>query len=125
MNSLSEVVSPFKTKYSIDVTNVVGNTGTAVTIDVRNGVFVTATLTGNCTFTFTTGSEASTTVAFSLLLRNDAVTGRTIVWPGSVRWPGGIVPPRTLTANRADLYTFFSFDNGASWYGMLCFYDYA
>jgi hypothetical protein len=122
--NLIDVSSPFKTKYSIDVTNVIGNTGASKTIDVRNGVFVTATLDANCTFTFTTGAETSTTVAFTLLLRNDAVAGRSIVWPASVRWPGGTVPPRTLTASRADLYTFFSTDNGATWYGMLCFYNY-
>jgi hypothetical protein len=123
--TLTDIVAPFKTKYSIDATNIIGNTGPSKTIDVRNGVFVTATLTADCTFTFSTGAETGTTVAFSLLLRNDALTGRSVVWPASVRWPGGSVPPRTLTANRADLYTFFSTDNGATWYGMLCFYNYA
>jgi len=106
-----------------ELVNAIGNTGTATTIDLNNGTFVTATLTGNCTFTFSNpGNGAS---SFSLLLTNDGTAGRTITWPASVRFPSGTVPSRTTTANRRDMYTFITFDGGTIWYGNLAQYNYA
>jgi hypothetical protein len=104
--------------------NAVGNTGTAATINLANGNFVTATLTGNCVFTFTTsvGSECQ---SFTLFLTNDATADRTITWPPAVKWANAAIPVRTTTANRTDVYSFFTFDNGTNWYGTLSIYNYA
>lgn len=100
-----------------------GNTGTAPTLDLNNGNFITATLNGNATFTFSNAQAGAH--AFTLVLTNDATAGRTILWPASVRWPGGTVPTRTTTANRTDVYTFFTVDSGTVWYGNLAQYNYA
>jgi hypothetical protein len=103
-----------------------GNTGTAPTLDLSNGNFVTATLTGNATWVFSLGSVPSgDTVAFTLHLTNDATAGRTITWPASVEWPNGVVPTRTTTANRTDVYTFYTFNSGSTWYGNLSLYNYS
>jgi hypothetical protein len=104
--------------------NAVGNTGTAATINLANGNFVTATLTGNCTFTFTTGISTGA-VSFTLFLTNDATPSRVITWPASVKWPGGTVSTRTTTASRTDVYTFFTLNNGTDWYGNIAQYNYA
>ena len=104
--------------------NAIGNTGAAATINLANGNFVTATLTGNCTWTFTTG-VTSGAVSFTLFLTNDATAGRTITWPVSVKWPGGTISTRTTTASRTDVYTFFTTDNGTNWYGNIAQYNYA
>jgi len=103
--------------------NIIGNTGTAATINLANGNFVTATLTGNCTFTFTTG-VTSGAVSFTLLLSNDATPSRTITWPVAVVWPGGTTPTRTTTASKTDVYTFFTLNNGTTWYGNIAQYNY-
>ena len=103
--------------------NAVGNTGAAATINLANGNFVTATLTGNCTWTFTTG-VSSNAVSFTLFLANDATASRTITWPAAVVWPGGVVPTRTTTANKIDVYTFFTLNNGTNWYGNIAQYNY-
>ena len=103
-----------------------GNTGTAPTLDLSNGNFVTATLTGNATWVFSLGSVPSgDSVAFTLHLTNDATAGRTITWPASVVWPNGVVPTRTTTANRTDVYTFYTFTGGSTWYGNLSIYNYS
>ena len=103
-----------------------GNTGTAPTLDLSNGNFVTATLTGNATWVFSLGSVPSgDSVAFTLHLTNDATGGRTITWPASVVWPNGVVPTRTTTANRTDVYTFYTFTGGSTWYGNLSIYNYS
>ena len=103
----------------------VGNTGTATTITIAaaSGYFATATLNGNCTFTFATALTGA--VFFTLFLTNDATAGRTIVWPSSVRWPNGGVPPtRTTAAGASDVYTFFTFNGGVTWYGNLALLNY-
>jgi hypothetical protein len=103
--------------------NNLGNTGTSATIDLNNGNFVTATLSGSCTFTFTNpASEAS---SFTLLLTNDGTSDRTITWPASVVWPGGTIPNRTTAANKTDIYVFFTVNSGTKWYGNLAQYNYA
>jgi hypothetical protein len=103
--------------------NNIGNTGTSATINLNNGTFVTATLTGNCTFTFSNPSLGA--ASFTLFLTNDAVADRSIIWPASVEWPGGSVPTRTTTANKTDVYTFFTTDSGTNWYGNLAQYNYS
>ena len=103
--------------------NVVGNTGTASTINLTNGNFVTATLNSNTTFTFNVGITTGA-ASFTLFLTNDATPGRTIAWPVSVVWPGGTVPTRTSTANKTDVYTFFTINNGSTWYGNIAQYNY-
>jgi len=105
-----------------ETVNALGNTGTAITINLNSGTFVTATLTGNCAFTFS--NPVSGASSFTLLLINDATPGRTITWPASVRWPAGTIPTRTTTADRVDVYTFFTVDSGTVWYGNLAQYNY-
>ena len=106
-----------------ELVNAVGSTSTAATINLSNGNFVTATLTGNCTFTFSNPSAGAS--SFTLFLTNDATAGRSITWPVSVKWPNASIPVRTTTANRTDVYTFFTVDGGTNWYGILSIYNYA
>jgi hypothetical protein len=102
--------------------NALGNTGTAATINLANGNFVTATLTGNCVFTFTTGLTTGA-ISFTLHLTNDATPSRTITWPASVVWPNGTTPTRTTTASKTDVYTFYTLNNGTTWYGTISLYN--
>jgi hypothetical protein len=106
-----------------ELVNAVGNTGTAATINLANGNFVTATLTGNCTFTFSGASAGA--ASFTLFLTNDATPSRSITWPASVKWPNASIPVRTTTANKTDVYTFFTLDGGSNWYGSLSLYNYS
>jgi hypothetical protein len=107
-----------------DKINALGNTGVAATVNLANGNFVTATLTGNCQFTFTTGIGTGSQ-AFTLFLTNDATPSRSITWPVTVKWPNAQTPVRTETANKTDVYSFFTFDNGSNWYGILSIYNYS
>lgn len=94
-----------------------GNSGTAITIDVTQGNVFTATLTGNCTFTLS-GANANSNrgSSFTLILTNDATAGRTVAFSGGTfRYPGGSVS-RTTTANATDIWFFFTPNNGTTWY---------
>jgi hypothetical protein len=103
----------------------VGNTGSAATLNLADGNFFAATLNANCTFTFSLGVNNTSATSFTLLLTNDGTSGRSIVWPASVKWPNSTVPTRTTSANRSDVYTFFTTNGGANWYGALALYNYA
>ena len=100
-----------------------GNTGTSTTLNLVNGNVFTATLTGNCTFTFTTG-VTSGAASFTLILANDATAGRSITWPVSVKWPNNTIPVRTTTANATDIWSFFTPNNGTTWYGNVALYNF-
>jgi hypothetical protein len=97
-----------------------GNSGTATSIDLRQGNVFTATLTGNCTFTLTNSNANSNRgSSFTLILTNDATAGRTVAWAGgNFRFPGGASTlSRTTTANAVDIWVFFTPDNGTTYYG--------
>jgi hypothetical protein len=105
------------TSYADEVSNL-GNTGTAINIDLINGGVFTATLTGNCTFTlrYPVASGAS---SFTLILTNDATPSRTVAWAGgSFKFPGGAASlSRSTAAGAVDIWVFFTPDAGTTWYG--------
>jgi hypothetical protein len=106
--------------------NAFGNTGSAPTINLSNGTFVTAILSANASFAFSLGTGVtSDAIQFTLHLTNDGTAGRTITWPASVKWPNGTVPTRTTTANRTDVYSFYTIDGGSNWFGILSIYNYS
>ena len=96
---------------------VIGDTGTAQTINCNAGTVYTATLTGNCTFTLATpNSDSNRATSFTLVLTNDATAGRTVAFAGGTfRYPGGSVS-RSTDANVTDIWFFFSPDGGTTWY---------
>jgi hypothetical protein len=103
-----------------DTITALGNTGTAINIDITSGNVFSATLTGSCTFTLrypvATGSSS-----FTLILSNDATPGRTVAWAGgSFKFPGGAAAlSRTTTANAIDVWFFFTPDGGTTYYGSI------
>lgn len=107
-----------------DTVVALGNTGTAINIDVFSGGVFTATLTGSCTFTlrYPVATGAS---SFTLILTNDGTAGRTVAWSGgSFIFPGGAANlSRTTTANAIDVWVFFTPNGGTTWYGNIATKD--
>lgn len=98
-----------------DTVTALGNTGTAINVDVTSGGVFTATLTGSCTFTlrYPVASGAS---SFVLILTNDATPGRTVAFAGGTfKYPDGSVT-RTTTANATDIWFFMTPDGGTTYY---------
>jgi hypothetical protein len=114
------VTSKFMRGTFSDKVTAIGNTSTAATVDLSLGTVFTATLTGNCTFTFSNPNGVATTASsFTLILTNDATPSRSIVWPGSVEFSDGTVPARTETATATDIWFFFTPDGGSTYYGSI------
>ena len=89
-----------------------GNSGTSKTIDWNNGNKQKITLTGNCTLTFT--APAGGVGNYQLLVIQDGTGSRTLTWPGTVKWAGGVASTLTLTAAGVDIISFYY--NGTNYY---------
>jgi hypothetical protein len=55
--------------------------------------------------------------ACTLILRQDGAGGRTLAWPGAVRWPGGQPPAITNAPNAIDVISLVTRDGGLTWFG--------
>ena len=105
-----------------DTVVALGNTGTAINLDVTGGNVFSATLNGNATITvrYPVATGAS---SFTLILTNDATPGRTVAFVGAgatFKYPGGIASlSRTTTANAIDIWFFFTPDGGTTYYGSI------
>jgi hypothetical protein len=103
-----------------DKVNALGNTGTSQTITFTDGGVVTATLTGNCTFTLSAPNSISNRASsFTLILTNDGTASRTVAWAGGTfKFPGGASSlSRSTGANEIDIWVFFTPDGGTTYYG--------
>lgn len=111
-----------------------GRTDLLTSTDAILNLTATATTTLNCALAsiFRVAHNVNiTTLAFSnvppsgkqftitLFLKQDGTGGRTITWPASVRWPGGVTPPLSGIANRTDVFTLSTVDGGVTWFGFV------
>ena len=114
------VTSKFMRGTFSDKVTAIGNTGAAATVDLSLGTVFTATLTDNCTFTFSNPNGVATTASsYTLILTNDATPSRSIVWPATVLYSDGAAPARTTAANATDIWFFFTPDGGSTYYGSI------
>jgi hypothetical protein len=105
------LTNPTVTNY-VETLYAIGNSSTAVTIDLANGTVQTVTMTDNCTFTMPTATAGK---SFILICTQDATGSRTAVFT-SVKFPNGTAPTLTTTATTGvDILTFVA--DGTSWFG--------
>jgi hypothetical protein len=90
----------------------------ALTLDLHTGSVFDVVLTANVTsLTLANPPAVGRAGSATLILRQDAIGGRTLAWPASVRWTGGTPPVVTPTANAIDIYAFVTRNGGATWFG--------
>jgi hypothetical protein len=90
-----------------------GNSSTADTIDWTTGSIHKSTLTGNCTYTFT----SPTGVSRVQLLIYTGSGSFAVTWPATVKWIGGTAPTITVTASKVDIATFIW--DGTNYWGTI------
>lgn len=92
----------------------------ALTLNLENGnVFSVAHNANITSLTISNPPASGKAGSFVLILTQDGSGGRTITWPSSVKWGGGVAPTLTTTINAVNLLTFITVNGGTSWYGML------
>lgn len=90
------------------------------TLDCANGSVHNVTLTANTTLALANvDSSATSATSVSVILKQDAIGGRTVTWPAGLKWPDGLVPALTTTANAVNVVTLLTPNGGATWYGYL------
>ena len=108
------LIAPVLKAYSEDKTTNATTTG-AVTLDLSTTNVFDLTLTGNTTFTFSNPPASTRVFSFSIIAKQDATGGRTITWPASKKFAGGVAPPATTTANAIDVWSVMTYDGGTSY----------
>lgn len=86
--------------------------GATINWDTSLGQVATITLGGNRTMAAPTNLRVGT---YILHVVQDGVGGRTITWNSVFKWPAGVAPTLTTTANRRDLFSFVC--DGTNLYG--------
>jgi hypothetical protein len=103
-----------------DTVVALGNTGSAINLDVTGGGVFTATLNQSSTITlrYPVATGAS---SFTLILTNGTGGPYTVAWAGgSFKFPGGAASlSRTTTAGAIDIWFFFTPDGGTTYYGSI------
>jgi hypothetical protein len=88
-------------------------------INLTLGNFVSATVAGVTTWTFSNPIASPAVTGFILELTNGGSAALT--WPASVKWPSGTAP--SLTAAGVDVLTFFTDDGGTTYRGVVSMLD--
>ena len=105
--------------------NTLGNTGSAATIDIADGTYVTATLNAGATITLT-DPPSGKLYGVVIELLNDGGS-HSLAWAssggGNFKWPGGSQPTRTDTDAKTDIWSFFTSDGGANWIGSITLFN--
>jgi hypothetical protein len=100
--------------------NTVAATGSTETLpDITSNTVHRLTLDANCTLTFPTAGAGK---SFTLVLVQDATGSRTVTWPGTVKWSGGVAPTLSTGAGKIDYLTFMCTD-GTNWAGFVAGLD--
>jgi hypothetical protein len=115
LTGADQTVSAINLKDYGEITNALGNTTGAKTIDLTAGNSVTATTTGATTWTFSNPTASDELCSFSLKLVNGGSAAQN--WPSSVDWPSATAP--TLTTSGTDVLVFITCDGGTTWYGFV------
>jgi hypothetical protein len=101
------------------------NAGSAYSLnpDVAEAFHLTLNA-ASCAFTFTAPADGDGMAELTLFLKQDATGGRTVTFPASVKWPGGVAPTLTASANATDSLHFLTLDGGANWNGRVLAQNY-
>ena len=84
------------------------------TLDLSSGNVFSHAPSANVAYTFTNPPSSGTSYDFTLKVTPSATV--TITWPSSVEWPSGTAPTAPASGE-TDVYTFFTTDNGTTYYG--------
>ena len=79
--------------------------GATIAIDWDDGNVQSVTLGGNRTITF---SNQKSGAVYTLMITQDGTGSRTLTWPATAKWPGGVTPTLTTTVSALDIFTFVS-----------------
>ena len=113
----------FGTAYTESTSNVTASATTNIDCSLSNNFVIT--MSSNITsLTFSNVPVSGRLFYLALIIRQDATGGRTLAWSSSIKWPSGVAPVITATANKYDIITIMTYDGGTSWSGFVAGQNY-
>lgn len=106
-----------------EAVNALGTVTTSLSVDYTAGQVVTATLGGDATVSVT--DPPATAGSLTLILTQDGTGGRTVTWPASFKWGGGVEPTLSTDPGAVDVITAFTPDGGTTFYAHAAGRDYS
>jgi hypothetical protein len=100
-------------------TVITANSTSTYAVNLATGNVFELTLTATCTITFTNPPASGKSGSVTLILTQDGVGGRTISWPASVKWPGGIAPTLSVSSASVDIIQLVTTNAGTTWRGFI------
>jgi len=93
------------------------------TVDLSQSNYFRYTLNSNTTFVFANAPVSGVGITATLLINQDGTGSRTIAFANDVYYANGTAPSPTTNANSEDMWTFTTYDGGASFIGALAIKD--
>ena len=115
--SVEGVLKDTKIKSYSEVISYNSTANGSVIIDFNNANIHELTLTGNITSLIIDNPPTSANVGnITIIIKQDAIGGRTISWPSSFKWSGGEEPSLTTDAHSIDTVNIYTTDGGSNYY---------
>lgn len=93
------------------------------TVDLSQSNYFRYTLNSNTTFLFANAPVSGVGFTATLLINQDGTGNRTVNFANDVYYANGTAPSPTTNANSEDMWTFTTYDGGASFIGALAIKD--
>ena len=123
-----DVTEPARIQSSYDFPQTVTSSSNTINLRVDEATTFLHTTSENVNKFILSGIKAGASASFTLKIVQNATTARTVAidtfeTTGGVNipvyWPGGVVPTLTNAVNAIDVYSYITFDGGASLYGVV------
>jgi hypothetical protein len=120
MSAADQVIAQPEVKDYAETYSTPSSSAGTLTLNIENGNVFIVTLTENVsTISLANPSATGRLCSITIMLTQDATGSRTVSWPSGVKWPGGVSPTMTTTANRRDIYVLTTQNGGTLWYGII------
>lgn len=113
---------------SLDTKSVLTASNNVTYLNLNTAASFKVIIAANTSIYFPHAPSGENIFSFTVITVNDSTPNRTVGFAGtgaagSVKWAGGLTPPRTTAAGAVDVYTFYTEDGGQTFVGSLAIAD--
>jgi hypothetical protein len=108
-----------------EIVNTININSNNLNINLNNGNLFNCLLNSNINTVNIQNAPTSqgSAIKFTTIFTGDGIS-RSVSWPNSIKWPGGISPTLTYASGKIDMFNFTSIDNGTTWLGFIAGQNY-
>tara|TARA_B100000902_G_scaffold321925_1_gene315029 strand:- start:63 stop:824 length:762 start_codon:yes stop_codon:yes gene_type:complete len=123
-----DVRLPARIQSTFEIPQTVSSSSNSITLQVNQSNTFLHTTSEDVNKFILAGIEASSSTSFTIKIVQNATTARSVAIDTfettggvsiPVNWPGGVVPTMTNAVDAIDIYSYVTFDGGASLYGVV------